>query len=350
MSVRFSVLVPVYNVEKYLAECINSVLNQTYQNFELILVDDGSTDTSGQICDEYAARDTRIRVFHQVNQGHTMARRKGISAAVGEYVLFLDSDDYWDADLLDTINTTIEEFVCDMVIFKFRCVTEIGEQMLDFKAQFHDRTNFTRHNRKPLFQAINNGNSELYSLCVKAVKRQIIDNLDSLKYQHIKHNEDLLQSLPYIYNSKSIVYLDHTMYNYRHNPQSITHSFNLNMLSDILEVRKVLLEYLFLEGLSKKDILKDFYNTNIRNAVAYMYYLMNASLPYAKKRETLCQIHTMPLYRDALIYFDPSIYSLSEKIRFALFQKHYYMLLFVLCKSISIKVKLYFLLTRKTKA
>ena len=88
-----SVIIPVYNTEKYLSECVNSVLAQTYNKFELILIDDGSKDNSGDICDWYAAQDNRIRVIHQTNSGVSNARNKGINEANGIYIAFIDSDD-----------------------------------------------------------------------------------------------------------------------------------------------------------------------------------------------------------------------------------------------------------------
>ena len=89
-----SVIIPVYNVEEYLHECVDSVINQTYKNLQIILVDDGSTDSSGKICDEYAENDKRITVVHQKNGGLSVARNTGLSNAHGDYVYFLDSDDY----------------------------------------------------------------------------------------------------------------------------------------------------------------------------------------------------------------------------------------------------------------
>ena len=89
-----SVIIPVYNVEKYLRRCLDSVIAQTYQNLEIICVDDGSIDDSGKICDQYAVRDARIKVIHQENQGLSAARNRGLDAAEGEYIAFVDSDDY----------------------------------------------------------------------------------------------------------------------------------------------------------------------------------------------------------------------------------------------------------------
>ncbi|MBQ2863648.1 MAG: glycosyltransferase [Clostridia bacterium] len=105
-----SVVVPVYNVEKYLSKCIESVLAQTYPNIEIILVDDGAKDNSGAICDEYARRDERIRVIHKENGGLSDARNRGISEARGEYVGLVDSDDYIDADMYETLYGLISEY------------------------------------------------------------------------------------------------------------------------------------------------------------------------------------------------------------------------------------------------
>lgn len=112
-----SVIIPVYNVEEYLRECVDSVLCQTYRNFEIILVDDGSTDSSGEICDEYLEKDDRITVIHQKNGGLSAARNSGLSEAEGKYVYFLDSDDYIADNLLETLVEIDEKDNSDIVFF-----------------------------------------------------------------------------------------------------------------------------------------------------------------------------------------------------------------------------------------
>jgi len=107
---KISVIVPVYNVEKYLRECVDSVLAQTFKDFELILVDDGSPDNSGKICDEYAAKDSRVRVFHKTNGGVSSARNFGIKESRADYIAFLDSDDWWDFRFLEKMNAVAEKF------------------------------------------------------------------------------------------------------------------------------------------------------------------------------------------------------------------------------------------------
>lgn len=99
-----SVIIPVYKVEKYLRQCVDSVINQTYKNLEIILVDDGSPDNCGKICDEYAEKDKRVKVIHQLNKGLSGARNTGTEQASGEYIAFVDSDDWLDVHMLSLIH------------------------------------------------------------------------------------------------------------------------------------------------------------------------------------------------------------------------------------------------------
>ncbi len=116
-QVLISVIIPVYNVEEYLRECVDSVLNQTFRDFEIILVDDGSTDSSGDICDEYVEKDERVTVIHQKNGGLSVARNTGLSEANGKYVYFLDSDDYISENALATLLNIAENDNSDIVFF-----------------------------------------------------------------------------------------------------------------------------------------------------------------------------------------------------------------------------------------
>lgn len=114
----FSVIIPVYNVEDYLAKCVENVLVQSFTNYEIILVDDGSPDNSGKICDAYAAQDKRIKALHTVNGGSSDARNKGLAVATGQYVIFLDSDDYWDdASALSQLYLSLSQKPSDILLF-----------------------------------------------------------------------------------------------------------------------------------------------------------------------------------------------------------------------------------------
>lgn len=124
---KISVIVPVYNVANYLPKCIDSILAQTYENIEVILVDDGSTDNSGKICDEYAKKDNRIKVIHKENAGLSSARNKGIEVASGEYLAFIDSDDYISEKMFQLLYDAIGN--SELAICGYSCVDEDGKQI-----------------------------------------------------------------------------------------------------------------------------------------------------------------------------------------------------------------------------
>ncbi len=118
---RFSVIVPIYNVEDYLPQCVDSILSQNYKDFELILVDDGSPDNCPAICDEYAKKDSRVKVIHKKNGGLSSARNAGITEAAGDYLLFMDSDDYWHTDkTLEQISILADKYHADIIQFGSR--------------------------------------------------------------------------------------------------------------------------------------------------------------------------------------------------------------------------------------
>lgn len=115
-----SVIVPVYNVERYLRRCVDSILHQTYQDLEILLVDDGSTDASGAICDEYAAQEERVTAVHQKNGGLSAARNAGLERAQGTYLCFVDSDDFLDSRMLETLCRDLQEQDADVAVVGFR--------------------------------------------------------------------------------------------------------------------------------------------------------------------------------------------------------------------------------------
>lgn len=127
MSELISVVVPIYNTEKYLVECVEHILKQTYQNIEIILVDDGSTDNSGEICDAFMMQDERVRVFHQENQGAAQAKNMGISVAKGQYITIVDSDDVVKENMIEILYQQVQEKSADIVIGNYYNYDESDE-------------------------------------------------------------------------------------------------------------------------------------------------------------------------------------------------------------------------------
>ena len=239
-DIKFSIMTPVYKVEQYLPECIESVLGQTYANFEFILVDDGSPDRCGEICEEYAKKDSRIRVFHKPNGGLMHTRRYALERASGDYYVFLDSDDYLSLDTLEILHRYIAETGADCVIYGLEWLRPEGTVQVQCALCDCGRV---ITDRRELYNIIFN-NDSYNSLCRKCAKASCFDGRDHSARYHIKSGEDLVQSLEIIENARSVVFIPEMLYRYRYNPTSITHSNKFDNYIADFEVNEIVLEFL----------------------------------------------------------------------------------------------------------
>ena len=213
-----SVIIPVYNVEKYLARCIQSVCGQSYQGLEIILVDDGSKDKSGVICDEYAERDGRIKVIHKENGGLGDARNAGVEKAEGKYLLFVDSDDRIHENLVRDTVETAEKNQADMVIFDY-----IGEEE---NGNLTDRFTFPFSANRVIEVA---EEKELIMRSCSAVNKLIRRELwkeSGFQFPKGRYYEDLATIPKVMTKTKKIVYLPEVYYYYLMRDGSIMHSRN----------------------------------------------------------------------------------------------------------------------------
>ena len=162
----FSIVVPVYNGEKYLSRCIDSILAQTYDDFEVIIIDDGSTDHSSEICKEYALKDKRVSLISQQNRGVSSARNAGISQARGDYLIFVDADDYVSRELIYSVKRVVDAFPCDVCFWGYTCVSAAGMYSI---APEHYSGNKSAEVLENLID------SNLFGLiCNKAIKRNVL--------------------------------------------------------------------------------------------------------------------------------------------------------------------------------
>lgn len=203
----FSIITPVYNVERYIGNCIDSVIKQTYSSWELILVDDGSTDTSGNICDEYK-NDSRIKVLHQNNKGAFRSRLKGISIATGEYTIGLDADDFLDPECLETIKNAIELSESDLIFYGFR---HVGDQEGNCRCSLPAGGKYAKED---VLKEIIKGKN--HSLCNKAIKLEIVKGVDfnCIKNKRIL-NDDYALIVPIVCKVESAYVINDVLYNYR---------------------------------------------------------------------------------------------------------------------------------------
>ncbi len=224
----FSVIVPIYNVEEYLPTCIESVLSQTFSDFELILVNDGSPDSCPKICDEYAKKDNRIKVVHKVNGGLASARIAGIKVALGDYVFNLDSDDLIENDTLECAYKLIKDTNCDLVSFAYKWVengktVNITDDGID--EGLYNRSDIEKY-IYPKILMDKNMNHISYYLAGKAVKRDLITPHQLNVSEKISLGEDLCCVIPCYLNANSVYISKKTAYLYSVRHNSLSKEFN----------------------------------------------------------------------------------------------------------------------------
>ena len=215
---EISVIVPVYRAEAYLHACIDSILSQTFSDFELILVDDGSPDGCGAICDDYAARDSRVRVIHQENQGQAAARNHAFSIAKGEWVCFVDSDDAVHPQMLERLGQAAAESGAAMSMCRMLEAPEMPES---FSAPVEVSWERLSMEEAPLVTLFDAGNYPGWVACAKLVRRELVQSYLFCPGRVYEDNEAVCH---WIYGAKTIASIPHSLYFYRTNPGSTTQS------------------------------------------------------------------------------------------------------------------------------
>ena len=214
-DVSVSIIVPIYNSDLYLRKCIDSVLAQTFQDIQLILVDDGSSDNSGMICDEYAAKYSNISVIHKENGGQSSARNRGLDIAEGKYVYFLDSDDYLLENAIESLYETAENNNADVVFFEAEsflddAVKPLNEALLGYFEYKRKKCYETENGINQLISLINN---DEYYVCVPLhfYKRSYLDKYCIRFVEGIIHEDDLFSAQIY-FNNGVFTHLNESLY------------------------------------------------------------------------------------------------------------------------------------------
>lgn len=226
-----SIIIPIYNVEKYLDKCIKSIEKQTYQNIEIILVDDGSPDNCGEMCDKYAQADKRIKVIHKKNGGLSDARNEGVKISTGKYITFIDSDDYVEEQYIELLykaiiqnNTEISQCGINEVNEEEKLINEIGEK--------EDKVKSTLKMLEELYY----GKWENTVVWNKMYKRSLFNDI---KFPINKIHEDEFTTYKILYKIKKVSIIKERLYNYRKNSESITgKKFNSRRLDFLIAIEE----------------------------------------------------------------------------------------------------------------
>ena len=228
---KYSVIIPVYNVKEYLSDCIDSVLAQSISDYEVILVNDGSTDGSGELCDQYSEKYPQIHTVHQQNQGVSVARNTGLEKATGEYVLFLDSDDWWEPNLLELLNPVTENRY-DLVEFGFQIIYSDVHRKKKYPPLLSHGIRGKDH-LQLLFQKLIMPSG---SSCCSTYRRQFLLDQKLQFPVGIRYGEDLRFRLSVLDSAASVYTLQETPYCYRQRQTSVTHRISAQSFRDVLTI------------------------------------------------------------------------------------------------------------------
>lgn len=238
-----SVIVPVFNVERYLQQCVDSILSQSFDAFELILVDDGSTDSSNLLCDKYAREDDRIKVVHKVNAGVSAARNTGIDIANGKYIAFVDSDDFVDRAFLETLVSTIEASKADLSVVGFSYYYDPQKSVDHTIAQ--DGVYSVKRFVKMMFKESYEKHI-ISSVCNKLFRKELVE-LYQLKYSVVDHIcEDGMFVYDYLMHCASIAFNSSVLYIYRQvtNQPHLMTKYNSNAFESLDKYYQSILAFL----------------------------------------------------------------------------------------------------------
>ena len=230
-SIKFSVIIPVYNVEKYLNKCIDSILIQSYSNYEIILINDGSTDTSPDICLKYIKNNKKIRYITQENKGLSEARNSGLRVATGDYILFIDSDDFYDDNyFLEKLSNRLLSKKTDILNFSYKKV-----DLINNKSTSYFNKKLTLGNIESEFDIVNYiSKNRLYiaSACNKAINAELFKNND-LFFRKDIFSEDIEWCARLLHYAKTIDFINIDAYCYCQHSLSITHTINNKKCTDL---------------------------------------------------------------------------------------------------------------------
>lgn len=321
MDKLVSVIVPIYNVEKYLDKCIYSIINQTYKNIEIILVDDGSKDNSGIIANEWGKKDKRVKVYHKVNGGLSDARNYGIERANGDYISFIDSDDYIDKNYLFFLYECMDKYKSDISICGRYAVYENGVKKCKYKESFEKKYDFV--------SAMREMNRFYYfdmSACAKLYKIELFKNI---RFPKGKLSEDYFVMYKIFKEAKSISYTSKPLYFYLQRQNSISNNKKIN--EDFIEAARQQMLDLEKSGYELERIVHIAYASSFLT-VADFYIKQKVKFPKSKYEEFKKEIYLNKKYIDESVDI-----SLSKKIQFKLFLLNFklYKFIFSIYKKIN---------------
>ena len=256
---KVSIIVPVYDVEKYLKRCVKSILKQTYSNLQIILVDDGSPDSSPGMCDDYAKQDNRVEVIHKVNGGLGYARNTGLEMVKGDYIVFIDSDDFVPHNYVEYLVDSIEQNGVDACISGYNKV-DYAEKIL-YQTRYNKQLflgNVKEEFLPRLFGSLPNNHDSIHpSVCGIIFKSEcILANNIRFKSEREVVSEDLVFEIELFSKMNSVQVMDDALYNYCNNENTLSQSFSLTKLKKQEELYEYIKKYIKENNIDREVLVR----------------------------------------------------------------------------------------------
>ena len=319
-----TVIIPVYNVEKYLPRCIDSIINQTYTNLEIILIDDGSLDRCGEICDQYAEKDKRVKVIHKENGGVSSARNVGLDNASGIYVTFIDADDWVEENYLYILLSNIVKKNADIAICNYNRVT--GNSIVSNSLQ-----NDTKliNSKEYLIKVLNPQTG--FGFCwMKLIKRESINNIRF--NETLTVGEDAIFNIEIAKNVTTIVSLEEALYNYRNRSSSVVKKYDTNYVEKYLRAIQATRKYIF-DNYKEKDIIQNYYNfVAFHVLLIAVNYCYNPKNEIKNKKKLLRKICSYDDFKEGIEKSNYKNISYTRQIALFTLKHKLYMLIAIICK------------------
>ena len=325
---QISIIIPVYNVEKYLNRCIESVVNQSFKDIEIILVDDGSPDNCPRMCDEWGTKDSRIKVVHKKNEGLGLARNTGMQHATGEYIAFIDSDDYVDLNMYEILHEKAVSHNADIVYCGHKYGLKDGktyENRSDFKEETIFKNREEIENLSISYFYPSNGNVKMMSVWHSIYNRDVIKT-DFYSEREVV-SEDLHFQVSAILNSKKIVYIPDSLYYYCYNGESLSNTFKFNKVYGFQKLTKLML------GLypEKEHFVYMFYFNCVLNFTRHFFAYKGVTSK--ERRREIRELYSNPIWSEVKKGTNISMYKRHQKLYYILIGKklfffHYILSLF----------------------
>lgn len=312
-----SVVVPVYQAEAYLEETLRCILGQTYTDFELLLVDDGASDRSPEICDTYAAKDTRVRVFHRTNAGASEARNFGIREARGKYLAFVDADDLVDADFLEQLIACFEEPEVDLALCGFdKFYHDDVTDKLDYLLGWEEKKVLVSNRELVQLFTVPSTSLSGVSIWAKLYRLCLIREFQIVFPKDISYEEDCCFNVQYYRHVRKAVTIRKNLYHYRQQLESLSKTYRASVIGDLVhgyQERKCLLRELKMPETAQKKVDAIF----LIVIFSQFKKIVKSSLSASERRREYCRILSFQETRDVVANCALSKYRVARYLTLA---------------------------------